>query len=155
MPTSLLQPHSTPFSLVSAHHFPGTDAFFQNPRKPISPQGLLSLSLCALNLRGRVQSKLKTMPDSALAFCCSVAGLCLTLCDPMDCSTPGSSVHEISQARYLSGLPFPPPGVLPSPGMEPMGMCLLHWRANALPLSNRESHFPNKECALTGSVNTA
>ena len=26
---------------------------------------------------------------------------CPTLCDPMDCSTPGSSVHEISQARVL------------------------------------------------------
>ena len=26
---------------------------------------------------------------------------CLTLCDPMDCSPPGSSVHRISQARTL------------------------------------------------------
>ena len=26
---------------------------------------------------------------------------CLTLCDPMDCSLPGSSVHEILQARIL------------------------------------------------------
>ena len=25
----------------------------------------------------------------------------LTLCNPMDCSPPGSSVHEISQARIL------------------------------------------------------
>ena len=30
---------------------------------------------------------------------CSVAQLCLTLCDPMNCSPPGSSVHEILQAR--------------------------------------------------------
>ena len=28
-----------------------------------------------------------------------VAQLCLTLCDPMDCSLPGSSVHGILQAR--------------------------------------------------------
>ena len=27
--------------------------------------------------------------------------LCLTLCDPMDCSPPGSSVHGIPQARIL------------------------------------------------------
>ena len=27
--------------------------------------------------------------------------LCPTLCDPMDCSLPGSSVHGISQARIL------------------------------------------------------
>ena len=30
-----------------------------------------------------------------------VAHLCLTLCNPMDCGPPGSSVHEISQARIL------------------------------------------------------
>ena len=30
-----------------------------------------------------------------------VAQLCTTLCNPMDCSLPGSSVHEIPQARML------------------------------------------------------
>ena len=30
-----------------------------------------------------------------------VAQSCRTLCDPMDCSLPGSSVHGISQARVL------------------------------------------------------
>ena len=30
-----------------------------------------------------------------------VAQLCLTLCDPRDCGLPGSSVHDISQARML------------------------------------------------------
>ena len=30
-----------------------------------------------------------------------VAQLCLTLCDPMDCSLPGSPVHGIFQARVL------------------------------------------------------
>ena len=34
-------------------------------------------------------------------FVCSVAQSHLTLCDPMDCSLPGSSVHRISQARIL------------------------------------------------------
>ena len=32
---------------------------------------------------------------------CSLARLCLTLCDPMDCSLLGSSVHVILQARIL------------------------------------------------------
>ena len=31
----------------------------------------------------------------------SVAQLCLTLCNPMNCSLPGSSVQGISQARIL------------------------------------------------------
>ena len=34
--------------------------------------------------------------------------LCWTLCNCMDCSPSGSSVHEIIQARVLSGLPCPP-----------------------------------------------
>ena len=30
-----------------------------------------------------------------------VAQLCLTLCDPMNCSLPGSTIHGIFQARIL------------------------------------------------------
>ena len=39
---------------------------------------------------------------------CSVAQSCPALCDPMDCSPPGSSVHGISQARILewAAMPF-------------------------------------------------
>ena len=48
-----------------------------------------------------------------------VAKLCPTLWNPMDCSPPGSSVHGISQARILSGLPLPSLGDLPDPGIEP------------------------------------
>ena len=44
---------------------------------------------------------------------------CLTLCDPMDCSPPGSSIHEFSRQENWSGLPFPSPGDLPDPGIEP------------------------------------
>ena len=36
----------------------------------------------------------------------------------MACSPPGSSVHGILQAEYWSGLPFPPPGDLPDPGIK-------------------------------------
>ena len=41
-----------------------------------------------------------------------------TLCEAMDCSLPGSSVHEILQARNCSRYPFPSPGDLPNPGTE-------------------------------------
>ena len=33
--------------------------------------------------------------------------LCPTLCDPMDCSQPGSSVHGILQARVLEQVATP------------------------------------------------
>ena len=36
-----------------------------------------------------------------------VAQSCLTLCDPMDCSLPGSSVHGILQARILEWVVIP------------------------------------------------
>ena len=45
--------------------------------------------------------------------------LCLTLCDTMNCSPSGSSVPGIFQQEYWSGLPFPSPGGLSGPGIEP------------------------------------
>ena len=45
---------------------------------------------------------------------------CLTLCDPINCSPPGSPVHADSPGRNTRvGLPGPPPGDLPNPGIEP------------------------------------
>ena len=47
---------------------------------------------------------------------------CWTLCDPMDCSPPGFSVHGIYQARILVWLPLSPPGDLPNPTIEPLSL---------------------------------
>ena len=44
---------------------------------------------------------------------------CPTLCNPMDCRLPGSSVHGILQARILEGVAIPSLGDLPDPGIEP------------------------------------
>ena len=44
---------------------------------------------------------------------------CPTLCDPVDCSPPGSSIHEFSRQEYCSGLPFPPPGIFLTQGSNP------------------------------------
>ena len=43
---------------------------------------------------------------------------CLTLCDPMDCSLPGSSVHGIFQAIVLEWIAIPSPVDLPDPGIK-------------------------------------
>ena len=48
----------------------------------------------------------------------------------MDYSPPGSSVHGILQQEYWSGLPFPSPGDLPGPGIEPGSTTL---QADSLP----------------------
>ena len=45
-----------------------------------------------------------------------------TLCNPMNCSPPGSSVHGILQARILECLLFLSSGNLPNSGIEPMSL---------------------------------
>ena len=47
---------------------------------------------------------------------------CLTLCKSMDCSLPGSSVYGVFQARILEQFPYPTPGDLPNPGIEPASL---------------------------------
>ena len=68
---------------------------------------------------------------------CSVAQLCPILCDPMDYSLPGSSVHGIFQTRILDWVAFPSPGDLPNLGIKPY---LLHWQVDSLLLSYLENH---------------
>ena len=46
---------------------------------------------------------------------CSV----VSLCNPMDCSPPGSSVHRILQARTLEWVAMPSSGASSQPGIEP------------------------------------
>ena len=48
-----------------------------------------------------------------------VAQSCLTLCDPMDCGLPGSSVYGILQARILGWVAIPFSKNLRDPGIEP------------------------------------
>ena len=63
-----------------------------------------------------------------------------TLCDPMDCSMPGSSLSmKFSRQDYWSGLPFPFPGDLPDPGIKPGSPAL---QADSLP-----SELPGKPMA--------
>ena len=67
-----------------------------------------------------------------------------TLCNPMDCSLPGSFIHWILQARYWSGLPFPSPVDHPNPGMEPRSPTL---QADSLP-----SEPPGNPCVHSGNI---
>ena len=47
---------------------------------------------------------------------------CPTLCHPMDCRPPGSSVHGILQARILEWVTFPAPEDLPNQGIKPLSL---------------------------------
>ena len=59
--------------------------------------------------------------------------LCPTLCNPMNCSLPGSSVHGILQA-ILEWVVIPCSRGSSDTGIEPILLCLLHWQAGSLPL---------------------
>ena len=55
-----------------------------------------------------------------VCMCVLVAQLCPTLCDPMDCSPPGSFIHGILQARILEWVAMPSSrGDLPDPEIKP------------------------------------
>ena len=71
------------------------------------------------------------LKDSSLySMCmCPCCFSCLTLCDPMDYSPPGASVHGILQVRILEWVALPS-----SRGSKPSLLCLLHWQAGSLSL---------------------
>ena len=74
---------------------------------PIASLGASSFTgwRCWLLVSVRPHAAVKWYHPSALPFpscyCCLVTKSCPTLCNPMDYSPPGSSVHGISQARIL------------------------------------------------------
>ena len=70
-----------------------------------------------------------------------VAQSCPTLCNPMDCSLPGSSVHGIFHASTGVGRHFLLQGVFPTQGSN---QGLPHSRQTLSPLSHQGSQVPTK-----------
>ena len=63
---------------------------------------------------------------------------CSTLCDPIDCMAPGSSVLGILQARKNTGVDcyWLLQGIFLTQGANPRLLGLLHWQAGSLPLAS-------------------
>ena len=80
--------------------------------------------------------------------------LCLTLCDPMDCSLLGSSVYGILQARILEWVANS--WVLPNSGIKTASLCLLLWHAGSLPLAPpgkpRQEYWSGLLCPPPGDL---
>ena len=94
--------------------------------------------------------------DYSSVCCVSLLLSCLTLCDPMDCSLPGSSVRGISQARVLGWVAMPS-----SRGSWRLGdldlhlLCLLHCRQFLHLLKPRErSRYRVKDMVNSHDVST-
>ena len=56
----------------------------------------------------------------AVCVCVSVVQSRLALCDPIDCSLPGSSAHGISQARILQWVTIFSSRYVPDPVIKPV-----------------------------------
>ena len=67
-------------------------------------QGVCAFNPCLLGVDGGAASAGSTVTESEVKVL--VTQSCPTLCDPMDCSFPGSSVHGILQARILEWIAF-------------------------------------------------
>ena len=110
------------------------------------------ISDITLGTRHRNTLHLKTTPCAIIHILqlgkpCSVAQPCLTLRNPMDCSPPGSSVHQISQARIQEwvAISFSRGSSWPRDWTHSL-LRLLHWQADSLPLS----HLGNPQWNILG-----
>ena len=61
------------------------------------------------------------------------------LCDPMDYSLLGSSVHEILPERILEWVTMPSPGDVPDPRIKPVIPASLALQVDSLPLGHQRS----------------
>ena len=57
----------------------------------------------------------------------AAAAACLTLCNPTDCSLPGSSVHGIFPEGYWVSCHFLLQGIFLTQGLNQLLLCLLNW----------------------------
>ena len=67
----------------------------------------ISVSSYLLELQPDLGPPQSSMTPSCVCVCVLVAQSCPTLCSPMDCSPPGSSVHGILQVRILEWVAIP------------------------------------------------
>ena len=130
--------------LYQEHTFPVLHQAYQSPLTPMMVS--TSVSLCSFLIAlvdcSQNEAALKSESWDFLTIQCPVLVLlkkiyvynghacacsqsCLTLCNPMDCSLPGSSVLGVSRQEYWSGLPFILQGIFPTQGSNAH---LLHCR---------------------------
>ena len=69
------------------------------------------------------EDTIQTLTFLCACVCAKLLQSCPTLCDLIDCSLPGSSVHGILQERILDWVTMPLFRGLPNPGIEPA--CLM------------------------------
>ena len=108
--------------LQAQHHIPSGGTKAANPDKEAS--------------RANHQLTGNTEDKCVRAKSCQ---LCPTLCNPMDCSPPGSSVHGILQARILEWVAMPSSRGSSQPRDQTcVSYIYLHCQVGSLPLAQPE-----------------
>ena len=81
----------------------------------------MDCSLPGSSIHGIFQARVQEWVAIAFSVSksCEVAQLCPTLCDPWTLAHQAPPSMGFSRQGYWSGLPFPSPGDLPDPGIEP------------------------------------
>ena len=75
------------------------------------------------------------LADSPVCMHAKSLQSCLTLCDPMDCSLPGSSIHGIFPGKNSGvGCHFLLQRIFLTQGSNPRLLHLQHWQVDSLPL---------------------
>ena len=127
--TSLCTGHTSPLLSYSRPRLPhplsltSSNPFFSCSSSAAYKCSILLPFLVPYIFHGTAQSPINPSQQVSLrdSVCVgSVTQSCLTLCDPMDCSPPGSSVHRIPQARILEwGATAFLQGIFPTQGSNP------------------------------------
>ena len=87
------------------------------------------------------QASIHTHTHTHTHTCMLSCSINVLLCIPTSYRLPGYSAHGILQARVWRGCHALLWGIFPSQGLNPHLLCLLHWRAESLPLAP-----PGKPC---------
>ena len=86
--------------------------------KQVGPGGYQRPRVSSYEVSAEKQAMLDTEFVLSCWMCAKSRQSCPTLCNPMDCSPPGSSVHGIFQARILESVAISYSSGLPNPGIE-------------------------------------
>ena len=120
---------------------------------PIPPPTSLSIWFFSISFWWKIQEHIFCFSNhlkdiSSFCLCsCSVAQSCITLCNPIDCSSAGSSVQGISQARILEWVAISFSRVSSQPSDQTWISCLA---GRFLPLSHNFLHLQGQiHCELS------
>ena len=94
-------------TFILAHTWPGWVQLANSVQPPVDGDSKVGSVFLAFAVLFRSALHVHYPLTHIGLVCVLVVQLCLTLCDPMDCSSPGSSVHGILQARMLEWVAIP------------------------------------------------